>query len=560
MESQKYRQCLVYYIFAVLSFVFFYSSASLAGYPLNGWPSASPEAQGMQSDTLADMMAYIHKKQYQIDSITIVRNGQIVLDAYFWPYMKNQPHDIASCTKSITSALMGIAIDKGFISNIDRPVLYFFKDKTIANMNSHKQSMTIENLLTMASGMECRDTYRHQFEGFYEMKNSGDWVQYVLDLPMSGPPGETFEYCSGASLLLSAIIRTAAKMSTLDFAKKYLFTPLDIVDVDWEVSPKGNHTGYGDMSLTPRDMSKIGWLYLNKGRWGNKQLISPAWVETSTRGHFEADLFDHYGYQWWGDSAGWWFNSVDYYMAVGYEGQRIFIVPEKKLVAVFTGRLQGKDNFIPDKLLRSYILPAVSSRAALPQNKKGTVCLDKLVNKAAKPFDYIWTFKDEGMAKDRIFIRTASPAFQFEYPAGSYKAETDAPGQIMRMKGPGHMAVRASIIKVPNGIPIQEFGPKFYLQNLKKHGTSVEVTSNKEIILKCGTKAYRTDIKWLWNRNVSMRTLLVSVYKDGKAVFLNTVSWNNSHKKCEPIIQSLTFGQDISGCRPEKSKKTAGYL
>ncbi|MCG8551980.1 MAG: beta-lactamase family protein [Desulfobacterales bacterium] len=157
------------------------------------------------------MMAYIDKKQYQIDSITIVRNGHIVLDAYFWPYMKHQPHDIASCTKSITSALMGIAIDKGFISNIDRLVLGFFKDKTIANMDLRKQSMTIENLLTMASGLECRDTHLHQFEGLYEMKNSNDWVQYVLDLPMSGPPGEKFEYCSGASLLLSAIIRTATK-------------------------------------------------------------------------------------------------------------------------------------------------------------------------------------------------------------------------------------------------------------------------------------------------------------------------------------------------------------
>jgi len=552
MKSQNYRQGSAYSISVFFSFIFIFSFASSAGSPPDDWPSTPPEDQGIQSDGLADMMACIHKKQYQIDSITIVRNGTIVLDAYFWPYMKNQPHDIASCTKSITSALMGIAIDKGFISNIDRPVLDFFKDKTIANMDSRKQSMTIENLLTMASGLECRDTHLHQFEGLYEMKNSNDWVQYVLDLPMSGPPGEKFEYCSGASLLLSAIIRTTAKMSTLDFAKKYLFTPLDIVDLEWKISPKGHHTGYGEMSLTPHDMAKIGWLYLNKGRWGNAQLISPTWVETSTRGHFQADLFDHYGYQWWGDSAGWWFNSVEYYMAVGYEGQRIFIVPEKQLVAVFTGRLQGKGNFIPDKLLRSYILPAASSLVALPQNKKGAVRLDKLVNKAARPFDYIWTSKDEGTAKNSIFIRTASPAFQFEYPAGSYKAETDAPGQIMRMKGPGHMAVRASIINVPKGIPVREFGPEFYLQNLKKHGTSFEIASNKEIILKCGTKAYRTDINWIWNKNVSMRTLLVSVYKDGKAVFLNTVSWNNSHQKCEPIIRSLTFGQDISGYRPEK--------
>lgn len=545
MKLQEYKQRLAYYIFPaffIFLFLHAYAFASSVSYPLDGWQNVHPEERGIQSNTLADMMAYIHKKQYEIDSITVVRNGYIVLDTYFWPYMKNQTHDIASCTKSITSALMGIAIDKGFISNVDRPVLDFFKDKTVANMDSHKNSMTIENLLTMASGLECRDTYRHQFEGLYEMKNSNDWVQYVLDLPMSDPPGEKFEYCGGASFLLSAIIRNTTEMSTLDFAKKYLFTPLDIDDVDWEISPKGNHTGYGEMSLTPHDMAKVGWLYLNKGRWGNKQLISSAWVETSTRGHFDADLFDHYGYQWWGDSAGWWFNSVDYYMAVGYEGQRIFIVPEKKLVAVFTGRLQGKDNFIPDKLLRSYILPAASSLVALPQNKNGVVRLNKLVNKAAKPFDYIWTSESEGIAKDHIFMRTASPAFQFEYPIGSYRAETDAPNQIMRMKCPGNMAIRASIIDIPKGISIEEFGPKFYLQNLKKHGSSFEITSNKEITLKCGTKAYRTDIKWLWNKNVSMRTFLVSVYKDGKSILFNTVTWGNPDR-CEPIINSLAFNR-----------------
>ena len=130
MKFQKYRRSLAYCVSAVLSFAFLCSSAALSGDPLNGWPSAPPEAQGIQSNTLADMMAYIHKNQYEIDSVTIVRNGTIVLDAYFWPYMKNQTHDIASCTKSITSALLGIAIDKGVILNIDRPVLDFFKDKS----------------------------------------------------------------------------------------------------------------------------------------------------------------------------------------------------------------------------------------------------------------------------------------------------------------------------------------------------------------------------------------------------------------------------------------------
>jgi CubicO group peptidase (beta-lactamase class C family) len=296
MKSQEYRQRFAYYSFStffIFLFLFTYAFASPVSYPLTGWRKSTPEEQGIQSNRLADMMEYIQKKQYNIDSITVVRNGHIVLDAYFWLYIKDQKHDIASCTKSITSALIGIAMDKDFISDIDRSVLDFFKDKAFANIDSHKRSMTIEHLLTMASGLKCRDTYLHQFEGLHEMKNSNDWVQYVLDLPMSDPPGKKFEYCNGVSFLLSAIIRNATKMSTLDFAKKYLFTPLDIVNVDWEISPQGNHLGYGEMSLKPHDMAKIGWLYLNKGRWGNKQLISSAWVEASTQGYFDAKPFDH---------------------------------------------------------------------------------------------------------------------------------------------------------------------------------------------------------------------------------------------------------------------------
>jgi CubicO group peptidase (beta-lactamase class C family) len=486
------------------------------------------------------MMDYIQKEQYSIDSITVVRNGRLVLDTYFWPYTKDQNHKIASCTKSIISALVGIAIDKGFIPNANQSVLDFFPDKTFANLDGYKKSMTIENLLMMASGLNCRDNYIYKWQGLYEMRNCSDWVQYVLDLPMSDRPGKKFEYCNGASFLLSAIIRNATKKSILDFAKDNLFTPLDIADIDWETSPQGIHVGYGEMSLKPHDMAKIGWLYLNKGKWGNKQLISSAWVEASTQGRIDATLFDHYGYQWWVDSAGWWFDAIDYYVAVGYEGQRIFVVPERNLVAVFTGTLTGNDSFIPKKLLNSYILPAASSHDALPQNIKEQTRLSILENEVAKATAFVWTSEHEGIAKDCIFQRLASPSFQFKYPIGSKKAETNTPGQIMKMKSPEKIAISASIFDIPEGIPIEEFGPKFYLKRLKKYGSNFKVTLNKETRLQCGTEAYRTDINWLWNKNVSMTTFLISVYKDGKCIFLNTLTWGNP-ERCEPIINSLTF-------------------
>ncbi len=384
LQNKKYIILYILAIFIILVFFYSYATASVNTYPTKGWQISTPEEQGMRSQMLAEMMEHIKKNSFNIDSILIVRHGYVVLDAYFYPYSKGQKHIIHSCTKSIMSALIGIAIDKGYIQNVDQPIMDFFPDKTFANMDDLKKSITLENLLMMASGLKCRDSYLYRWVGLFEMRNSNDWAQYVLDLPMAEAPGEKFEYCNGVSYLLSVIIQNTTKMKTLDFARKYLFKPLGIIDVDWETSPQGIDTGYGEMWLKPHDMAKIGWLYLNKGRWGNKQILPSAWVEISTRGHIDATLFDHYGYQWWVDSVG-------YYMAVGYKGQRIFVVPEKNIVVVFTGDLTGKDGLISKNLLDSYIIPAASSTNSLPSSTEEQARLDALANSVAKAIEFTWT-------------------------------------------------------------------------------------------------------------------------------------------------------------------------
>ena len=155
--------------------------------------------------------------------------------------------------------------------------------------------MTLEHLLTMTSGFDCKDSYLHRWVGLFEMRGSPDWAQYVLDLPMAQEPGQSFYYCSGVSFLLSAILQEATGTSALDYARKHLFGPLGIEDVVWPESPKGITVGYGEMWLRPHDMAKFGWLYLNKGQWAGRQVVPQAWVERSTRRHFDATLFDHYG-------------------------------------------------------------------------------------------------------------------------------------------------------------------------------------------------------------------------------------------------------------------------
>ncbi len=534
LQNKKYIALYILPIFIISVFFYSYATASGSIYPTQGWQISTPEEQGMRSQMLAEMMEHIKKNSFDIDSILIVRNGYMVLDAYFYPFSIEQKHHIFSCTKSIMSALIGIAIDKGYIQNVDRPIIDFFPDKAFANMDDLKKSITLKNLLMMASGLKCRDSYLYRYVGFFDMRNSNDWAQYVLDLPMADAPGEKFVYCNGVSYLLSVIIQNATKMKTLDFARKHLFEPLGINDVEWERSPQGIDAGYGEMWLKPHDMAKIGWLYLNKGRWGNKQILPSAWVEVSTKGHIDATLFDHYGYQWWVDSGG-------YYMAVGWKGQRIFVVPQKNIVAVFTGDLTGLgEALILKNLLDFYIIPAASSPNSLPSSTAEQARLDALVNNVARAIGFTWTSEIEGMAKDGVFKRTASPAFKFEYPIGSKKAATNAPGQVMRMNPPGGSDFSASVVDIPEGVKLEDFGPKFYAQDLGNYVSNIKVISNKEITLKCGTKAYRTDITYLWKSYVPITTFLMSAYKDGKCIFVSAHPWKN-HDKYEPIVQSLTF-------------------
>jgi CubicO group peptidase (beta-lactamase class C family) len=533
LQNKKHIALFSLAIFIIIVFFYSHATASVNTYPIEGWQISAPEEQGIRSQMLAEMMEHVKKNNFSIDSILIVRNGYLVLDAYFYPFIKGQKHIIHSCTKSIMSALIGIAIDKGYIKNIDQPITDFFPNKEIANMDDLKKSITLENLLMMASGLKCRDSYLYRWVGLTEMRNSSDWAQYVLDLPMAETPGEKFEYCNGVSYLLSVIIQNSTKMKTLDFARKNLFGPLGIVDVGWATSPQGVDIGYGEMWLKPHDMAKFGWLFLNKGRWGNKQILPSAWVEVSTRGHIGATLFDQYGYQWWVDSAG-------FYMAVGYKGQFIFVVPEKNILVVFTSDLPDGNFPIPRGLLQNYIIPAAEADKPLPPSTAEQARLDAILKSVAKAIGFTWTSEKEGMAKDGVFKRTVSPAFKFDYPLGSKKAATDAPGQVMRMKTPGDVGFSASVGDIPEGMKLEDFGPKFYAQELESVGSNIKVISNKEITLNCGTKAYRTDITWLWNNTVPITTFLVTVFKDGKIIFVCAHPWKY-HDKAEPIVQSLSF-------------------
>jgi CubicO group peptidase (beta-lactamase class C family) len=323
----------------------------------------------MDSELLAAMFDAIQEEGYDIHSVTVIRNGYVVADATIHPFSENAKHIIHSVTKSINSALIGIAIEQGYIESVQQPVLSFFPGRTAANLDVNKEAMTLENLLMMASGLECRDSYLYRWRGLNEMRQSDDWVQYMLDLPMAEAPGSRFEYCNGGSFLLAAIIQETTGMRASAFAEAQLFGPLGITDVVWPSNGQGISIGWGEMRMRPHDMAKIGYLYLNEGQWDGEQIVPAAWVAASTRKQIDATLADGYGYQWWVADDG-------VYMAIGYAGQFIFVVPEQELVVVFTSNLSERDFYGPQNLLDRFIMPAAVSSTALPANPAGAALLE----------------------------------------------------------------------------------------------------------------------------------------------------------------------------------------
>jgi len=208
------------------------------------------------------------------------------------------------------------------------------------------------------------------------MRQSDDWVRFMLELPMAEAPGTRFEYCNGASFLLSAIIQETTGMSALAFAEEHLFRPLGITDVDWPSNAQGISIGWGELRIKPHDMAKIGHLFLKEGLWESRQVVPSAWVEASTRKHIPATLQDGYGYQWWVDDSG-------YYMALGYAGQFIFVIPELDMVVAFTSDLDETDFYVPQQLLTDYVMPAARSSGPLPEKRSGVARLEACIEALA---------------------------------------------------------------------------------------------------------------------------------------------------------------------------------
>ena len=300
---------------------------------------SAPEDEGFSSKGLSDIFTYVKEKKANIHSLLVIRDKKIVLDAYFYPFRSDLRHDIASCTKSITSILIGIAIDKGYIKSEDQLVSSFFPEIQLTGKGF--ETLSIKDLLTMKSGFDCG--FSNEDSLFNELFPSNNWPKFIFDIPFVADPGRQFSYCSCNYYLLAEIIYRATGLSPEDFAKKYLFNDLGIKSVYWSKNNQGINYGWGDLALKPHDLAKIGQLLLDGGKWNNKAIISADWVKKAKSMNTVFSNGNGYGYGY-----GFWIDKDHACNAEGRGTQRIHIDSIHNAIVVVTAG--GLDEEVKERI------------------------------------------------------------------------------------------------------------------------------------------------------------------------------------------------------------------
>lgn len=318
-------------------------------WPTDAWRTSAPKDQGMNPAKLQRLFRLLESRGAYATVVT--RHGYIVAERYWGENDPETLFQVFSCTKSISSALIGIAMEEGAIGSADQKLTDFFTEWAQPGVDPRKQEVTLKHVLTMTSGLDWNElNYTSPSGVFTQWIMNADWVQFVLDRPLSDNPGEKFNYSTGSSHLLSAILRRTTGKTPLQYASEHVFGPLGITHVRWQADPAGIECGGFGLHMTVRDMAKFGYLFLNRGLWDGKRLISEPWVAESTGSHVKVGPLE-YGYQWW--IAGVPGTGERVFMALGYGNQAIFVIPSLDIVAAVT-------SFTPrDLLFTTDVLKAI---------------------------------------------------------------------------------------------------------------------------------------------------------------------------------------------------------
>ncbi len=381
------KKCLlaiVFVVWAVLNSTPVVAQSTPDYWPTKEWLVSSPEKQGMNSEELANYFSTWSQEQFHLDSLLVIRNGYLVAEAYAPLNGTDIKHNLYSVTKTVTATLIGALIQDKLLDGVDTPVLKLFANRDVQNVDARKQALTVRDLLTMSSGLESNEMEAAQLDVPSTdalMEQSDDWVQFALDLPMSREAGTQWYYTNIGPMILSGIITELTGKSAADYAAEKLFAPLGITDYRWNKSSTGISIGASELYLTPRDMAKIGYLYLNHGTWDGKQIISADFA-TAAIGNQINTPWDstNYGYLWWR------IEPINFSLALGYGGQYIMVLPNSNMVVVMTAGMT-EDLRVPLNGYPMFFATASlsASNEALPENPTAVDKLESVITAIANP-------------------------------------------------------------------------------------------------------------------------------------------------------------------------------
>ena len=347
----------------------------------DGWQTASIDDVGIKKNILSELMKRIHRNEYQnIHSLLIVKNDKLVFEEYFDGYKWDPESDqfrgkftkfnretkqnIMSVAKAFTSALVGIAIDHGFIQSVDDNIFSFFPEYTYLK-NERKDNISLAHLLTMTSGLQWNEwdvSILDESNDIRQLFIVSDPIKYILAKPVVHDPGTYWYYSGGDVTLLGEVIKEATDLRIDDFAERYLFKPLGIEDYEWETLNSDIIHASGHLHLSPRNMAKLGYVLLNNGVWNNKRIISEDWVKKTTSEYIaipdRAWEGEKFCYQWWLKTYSVNSALVKAIIRSGWGGQAIILLPKFEMVIAFTG-----GNYISqdpvNEIVSQYIIPSV---------------------------------------------------------------------------------------------------------------------------------------------------------------------------------------------------------
>ncbi len=335
----------------------------------DGWEVSTLMAENIKPEPIQNLIKDIQADPKNIHSVLIFRNNKLVSESYFDGWHRDRLHSLRSDSKSFISTLVGIAIDKGQIKDVEQKVFDFFPEYA-ALKNVKNEEMKLKHVLTMTAGFDWYEKFpflNNLQNDEFAIELNDDRIGYLFKKPIATPVGSQFLYNSAMPVLQSAIIKKATGEKADIYAKKYLFDPLNITDFYWRMNADG-YVSIAPLYLRPRDMAKLGQVFLDGGKWKGKQIISANWVTTAsstiinnTSTFSGSGPGTGYGYNWWTEKL--YINNntilINSFVAEGYGGQYIFVVPSLRAVVVFTGGNYGIYQSAPFGLMQNVILPAM---------------------------------------------------------------------------------------------------------------------------------------------------------------------------------------------------------